>query len=461
MRSILFLLVALFCLQVVACGKPEPKEAASNADGNAVPIANAKAPVEVGKVLQSQDGKYAYYLPKGYTQEKAAALMLFFDSHARGKDPLEKYQSLADQYETILVGSNVSRNGQQFPQSQQIYGALMAEMRQRFTIDEKRIATAGFSGGARVAAGLAQSHPEIMGVLGCAAGFQPQQIDRFNYMGFVGMEDFNYQEIRQLDEVLDQTTVFHQIEYFDGGHEWPPLNFMAKGFQFLQMRAMASGNLPKNDTLITNIQLRFDAQDKQLKNDYQRWLLRKHLIGYLDGLADLGTIKEAMGKLSTSADVALQNKRLASDFEKENAMRQQYVPKLGTASVEEWKKMTDLLRKVGTKGPTDEAWLHMRVLNFLSLNTYFQVDGALKAGDLAAAEHFNQIYALVDPENSEHAYLLAQIRMRQNNPSAAKDALKTAQMLGFNDGLRLAGDPVFASLANDHEFQTLLNALGK
>jgi predicted peptidase len=54
---------------------------------------------------------YALYLPANFTENKKYPYVLFFDAHASGTLPLEKYSALADQYDFILVASNESKNG--------------------------------------------------------------------------------------------------------------------------------------------------------------------------------------------------------------------------------------------------------------------------------------------------------------------------------------------------------------
>ena len=139
-------------------------------------------------------------------------------------------------------------------------------------------------------------------------------------------------------------------------------------------------------------------------------------------------------------------------------MRDEYVQQITTKSVEDWRKMADKLRK--ELFPNGIARLkhdrNMRVLNFLSLNTYFQVDGAIKSGNLQSAEHFLKIYAIVDPENAEHAYLTGVVRMRQGRPKEAIQALQNALKLKFKDAARLEADPEFTSIRSEADFVKLL-----
>src|SRR5690349_24973615 len=58
---------------------------------------------------------YALYLPTSYTTEKRWAVLYCFDPAARGVLPVKLFQTAAEKYGYIVVGSNNSRNGRGMP----------------------------------------------------------------------------------------------------------------------------------------------------------------------------------------------------------------------------------------------------------------------------------------------------------------------------------------------------------
>jgi predicted esterase len=78
-------------------------------------------------------------------------VIIFFDPHAEGSLPVGKYARLANRSGTILMGSNTSKNGMQFEQTNAVAQALVQEANHRLAADPRRIALAGFSGGAKAA----------------------------------------------------------------------------------------------------------------------------------------------------------------------------------------------------------------------------------------------------------------------------------------------------------------------
>ena len=74
-------------------------------------------------------------------------------------------------------------------------------------IDDSRVYAAGFSGGARVACGLARIlNMRPAGVIGCGAGLPewlaPADLAGIPWFGTAGFGDFNLQEMKELEKEL-------------------------------------------------------------------------------------------------------------------------------------------------------------------------------------------------------------------------------------------------------------------
>jgi hypothetical protein len=460
MRNCLNFLGMVLCLTLGACNgqgvKNQSPSPASNAASTPSRPARAVGKVMPAEPIAGSSATYAWYLPVGYDPARPAPLVVFFDSHARGKDPVKHYKDLADQFQTILVGSNASRNGQQPPQSLQIYDELMRDVRAKFAVDEGRITASGFSGGARVAAMVAQNRGEVKNVIACSAGFQPRQGDRFNYYAIVGWEDFNLGELQQLEGFLDGTAQKHVVAYWEGGHEWPPVEVMREAFDFVRFRTLEPGDAAK-DSLVADAMKRFEMEKQaHVQGSLPMWRGCKALVAKLNGLADLSKLEREMLEMTKGRRFAEDKAKEDVALETEVDWRNHYVPLIATESVDEWRKMATHLRNNHGANARELHLADVRVLNFLSLNTYFQVDRALKSGDLARTEHFLQIYALVDPENPEHAYLTAVVRMRQGRPDDAVMSLQAARGLGFKDAGRMEAEPDFVRLKGDTRFEKIL-----
>ena len=119
--------------------------------------------------------KYSLYLPSTYATHRTWPVILAFDPGGRGRRAVEQYQAAAEKFGYLIAASNVSRNGS-WAVSMGAAQAMGADVTQRFAIDQKRIYTAGMSGGARVALGIALASPNLVaGVVASSAGYPDSQ----------------------------------------------------------------------------------------------------------------------------------------------------------------------------------------------------------------------------------------------------------------------------------------------
>ena len=114
---------------------------------------------------------YSLFLPSRYAPDKKWPILYAFDPAARGKLPVNLFKEAAEKFGFIVVGSNNSRNGLQVTP---IIAALWVDTHERFSIDERRVYTAGFSGGARVASSVGFTYRGVAGVIACSGGFPPR-----------------------------------------------------------------------------------------------------------------------------------------------------------------------------------------------------------------------------------------------------------------------------------------------
>ena len=162
---------------------------------------------------------------------------------------MERYQAAADKFGYIVAGSNNSRNGS-WEVSMKAAAAMAADVSARLHVDPKRVYTAGMSGGARVALGVALGADLIAGVIASSAGYpdsKPRKTVPFVIFGTAGTEDFNYLEMRELDHAL---TSPHRVAIFEGGHVWLSSELALEAVEWMELQAMASGRAPRNQAWI-------------------------------------------------------------------------------------------------------------------------------------------------------------------------------------------------------------------
>ncbi|MEZ5067122.1 MAG: hypothetical protein R2847_00835 [Bacteroidia bacterium] len=78
---------------------------------------------------------FSIYTPKNFSESHSLPVIYFFDPHADGKLPLEKYRSLADEMNLFLVGCNSSQNGMSMEESGVAASAMITDCSKRMLIN--------------------------------------------------------------------------------------------------------------------------------------------------------------------------------------------------------------------------------------------------------------------------------------------------------------------------------------
>lgn len=272
------------------------------------------------KCASDPSQSYALFVPADYSPARAWPVIFAFDPGARGRTPVERYQSAASQYGFIVAGSNNSRNGS--PNVGTAIAAMTSDVLSRFQIDPKRVYLAGMSGGARVALGAALGSPQrIAGVIASSAGYPDGQTRNtlpFPVFATAGTEDFNHLEMRRLDGAL---TSPHHLAIFEGGHTWLSADLAVEAIEWMEIWAMKSGLAPRDETIVERIftkrTARISASGAAGK---QRLLDVQSLVADFDGLREVSSFKAQQAALERDKSIRAAVKKDREEDDREEAM---------------------------------------------------------------------------------------------------------------------------------------------
>ncbi len=413
--------------------------------------------VQPGKIMEAVTCKadpsqsYALYIPlKG--NATPLPIIYFFDSHGAGALPLNKYKSLAETYGFILVGSNNSKNGNDWSTTERIWQQLSADTKMRLKINSNRMYTVGFSGGAKVAGYVAIQHPEIKGVIAGGAGL-PDGVgaDNFNFSftAIAGEGDMNLTELISISRDLDKTRTRHHILFFDGKHEWAPVSTMGIAFAGLQLDAMIKGLISKDDAVISQ----FARKGKERVGGYSqsRQLIKAEqecqvFISYLDGLTPAVDWFKAKAS-ALEQDRLFQQQREGQEklLVYEQNTKLEYMQHFQQGETHYWGPViNDLQTK--SRSVTPSGLMDQRLLAYLSLAFYSLSNRQIISNNNIDARHFVELYKMADPTNSEAWYFSAILSAREGQAKAAENDLLKAAECGFTDMSRLRQQSEFQGL---------------
>ena len=390
-------------------------------------------------ITQDTTQSYCIYLPAGYNIKKKWPVLFMFDSHGDGKFAINHAKEAAERFGYILVGSNNSKNGVE--NIDHIVNVLFSDVFSHYSIDEKRVYTAGFSGGGRVASNIAISSSKIRGVITCSAGLpqinQQNIIKRFEICAIAGKEDFNYEEVESLDDELNGTGWRYIIASFDSGHVWPPAKYITDALLWFDLNAMRDGLIPQDDKLLDNTfnDITNDI-NKCLKNSqYAKADLEcKKGISYLYGLYKVSSFEKERDNLKESDGYKqdIQNQLRIDEMEK--LLRNGYMDKFFSADTGWWtNEIKSLNEKISQKNDILTKQMYSRVKGFLGIVCYSYTSKAIATNNTELSNKCLNIYEKLEPKNPDLYFYKALLMDKANQPEKAVKLLKTAMEYGFMD----------------------------
>ena len=254
---------------------------------------------------------FSLYLPSPYVTTRRWPLLLVFDPGGRGARAAEVFREAAERYGWIVAASENARNGPWEPTLRAV-NAMWPALLGGYAVDERRVYTAGHSGGASVAWIVAQQTGQIAGVI--ASGQPNNGADRgkaqFAWFGAAGHADFNFLEVKSIDEQLAKSGATRRVEFFDGGHQWPPADLTLRALGWMEVVAMKEGRRPRDVAFASSILAEDMARARGLED---RGLLTEAWQSYrsiADSYSGLVEIADATArKRAIEADARFKNLR--------------------------------------------------------------------------------------------------------------------------------------------------------
>ena len=443
---------------------------------------NLERGIIIEKIVSLNDSSksYALYLPTSYNSQRTYPILYCFDPMARGAVPLARFKDAAEKFNYIVVGSNNSRNGPNQPIAD-IVRNLWDDTHARFSIDERRVYLAGFSGGARVATSIGfWLKDRVAGVIACGGGFPPNTSPStqrsFVLFGTAGTEDFNNSEMQTLFRTLEGSTPATRLSVFEGGHSWLTPELAMEAFEWFDIHAMRKGDKARDDewlkrTLAATVSKA--RADEENKNRYEAYLRYLAAAQDFEGLLDVGELQKKVFELKNTKEVREGLKR-EKDMGEEQSRRIKNIHALIAASfassgwratnsheekVESLVELRDVLRDLRTAAegsePSFNRTVSKRVIASLLIEFFERGNNELSEKNYDQATNYFRICTEIQPDNPRSFYYLARAYALNRDRKKALTALQTAAEKGFASATDLALMD-FADLQDDKRFQEIV-----
>jgi predicted esterase len=439
--------------------------------------------VERIEALNDSSQSYALYLPSNYTPERKWPVLYAFDPGARGRVPVERFKEAAEKYGWIVLGSNNSRNGP-WALAVNAWNAMQKDTHQRFAIDDERLYTTGFSGGARAAVRIAVACKCVTGVVANGAGFPvdvaPSPQMHFVFYGAAGVDDFNYPELKSLQEPLTKAGIINRVQTFDGRHEWPPASMATAAVEWMELHAIKAGKRTRDEGFIDATWQEFlnEAstleEAKKFSEAYQLYL---DLAQSFKGLRDVAEIETKVNQLADSREVKAAIREAQAQIKKqrelESRLNSLIAGRDGGSTVNQTedafdsgnllpKILNDLRKQSKEASDSTQRRVARRVLDGLFISLIEQGISLLQTKkNYSESIKPLKLATEVNPDRPGAFFYLAWAYAGNRETKKSLQSLSTAVEKGFSDTAMITANKAFDSIRNEPEYQQIMARLKK
>jgi len=423
---------------------------------------------------------YALYLPSNYDPERAWPLILVFDPGGNGLHPVEIVEAAAERYGYIVAGSNDSRNYMSWEFQFAAAAAVWRDVAGRFSIDSKRVYTAGFSGGARMATEVALKTGAVAGVFAVGGAFRERKaIDEpipFVFVGGSGTRDMNHREMQEMHARLVERELPTRHLTYEAPHQWAPEKAFMAAVEWFEIQAIRRELRPRDPAHLSALYdaaIRAVRRFEELDDPYATLAEYEQLARDFEGLVDLADARIAIERLRADPAVESAKKKHQRWIRREERERSRLATQMrkmeadaGDAArrpsdLRTLRRMLDGISK--DEGSSDKARSDTaaRLEAFVTTVGYEWAVIAAQNGEYERAALFYEIALQAAPESVRLRVWLAGLYVRQGRHDRAIETLSEAIELGYSDAEQLRTDANFEPLHEDPRFVALLAGITK
>lgn len=431
-----------------------------------------------GLLVAESAETYALYVPTSYDASKSSAVVFIFDPSGSGKNGIHPFTAAAEKFNYILVCSNVTKNGVPYPVNFGVASRLLKTIFAKFSIDDKQLYTAGFSGGSRLASAIAAVTGKVQGVIACGAGlpvdktFTPSAA-LFSYVALVGDEDMNYQEMFNTKAELDQHSVPNELLVYEDTHKWPPKDQITRAFGWLELQAY-NKKLRTVDADFINryYNSQYKIADSLANHQYRFRAVHeyKSLVRNFGSYYTLDSIQDKINTLENAEPYKQEVITRANNIQEENVRYEKFSTKfthelLRAASDDNYKWWQTEIGKLSDEVSKEKNIQKLKMLKRLKYTIFAGIyeSSMMFIGNkkYQHALYCDHVLVHFNPEQAYWYFRLAESYARNDNFSKAIQHLKKAKELGLRGFQRVENAPVFAKFKNKRKFKRLFENQSK
>ena len=282
-------------------------------------------------VGDSLNQSYALYLPRNFETNKQWPVVFAFDTNGKGKAALVRLVLAAEKFGYILAASNNIYDTISLSENMFTVKRMMDRVDALFSVDRKRIYTAGYKNSGRFANLVPLFIKEVEGVISISSSLANAELlskkKPFHFVAVAGRNDFNYTNLRNDEKLLNALKFPNNLLIYDEMDDQTPSSFLEEAFWRFDLAAMAKGNLKKDSTSIDKAYQKSISRIQELQRSKKMLLAERSMLELLSSyrvLRNTDSLREAHKNLKKDKLYRSQRRLRSAAIFKENLLREDY-----------------------------------------------------------------------------------------------------------------------------------------
>jgi hypothetical protein len=412
--------------------------------------------------------RFALYLPTNFDPGTPTPVLFLMDPRRRALVPMKLFQPVAERFGYVVVSSYNTISDESMEPNLRALQAMWTDMHDWFTVDDRRVYLAGFSGTARTAWLLARHlSGTFTGVIGAGAGNHPQYPPtrdfKFAYFATVGTVDYNFYEMQRLEEKLATVGLYHRIEGFGGPHSWMTEPLATQAIEWMELQAMRTGIRPVDGALVDEWWRRDELVAQTwvdmgfpLKASWRYAAMARDYAGLCE-TADVAQKATALGT-SPQAKIELERRQRAYRTNAiwtdraMTAISEAFEPgaEAPALTVDELVHELEVpkLRKAASSTDVAAAQEAQQRLNSIEVQLGFYLPReAIQRAEFVRADFYLDVAVQMEERSPVSWYLMAVTHARLRDPREATAALEHAIDVGYRNVAEFDAEPAFKNVS--------------
>ncbi len=412
------------------------------------------------------------YLPGNFDPGRNWPIIFICDHGVRALQTLRAMTEAADRNGYILATTVALSDSTSLTENVLRINSSMEKLREYLPLDLNRVYTAGFDIGGQLAALVPSLIRPFRGVLSIASHLTAPELigakGSFEFVGIMGRGDYQYTDLRAVEDFLDRKSIPNHVLYHGGGHQWPEPPLLDFGMQFLSLMALKKYGPASDPDFIQGSYMDFQQHIDNLVSRGDFLLAMDQVeegLSLYDGLADTDWLKEKRREIRKNQTYRAQKREFDKVLVQESILTEEYgfylaedVNSFNLDNLGWWNHQMKKITEYQQSAKEEEQFMGQRLDGYVNalIDDFIDTYGMGDSPDYDALILLHMLKTITAPLDYDHYLKVISLTAKYGDFGTANFYLEELLKKGYRDADTLYDLPHTGLLRISPEFNQLI-----